>query len=97
MVFTYKEEMHSKGSGSMKMSEDEIKKHTEAISKNSDNLFVCPRCGVHTGKLKANIKSGCYQLEMVHLLSNSNGLNPNSLLGVPGMLLLGNQKIVESV
>lgn len=97
MVFTYKEEVHSKGSGSTKMSEDEIKKYTEAISKNSDNLFVCPRCRVHTDKLKANIKSGCYQLEMVHLLSNSNGLNPHSLLGVPCMLLLGNQKIVESV
>ena len=27
----------------MKMSEEEIKKYTEAISKNSDNLFVCPR------------------------------------------------------
>ena len=71
-------------------------------SKNSDNLFVCPRCGVHTDKLKpakmkANIKSGCYQLEMVHLVSNSNGLNPNSMLVVPCMLLLGNQKIVESV
>ena len=35
--------MHSKGSGNMKMSEEEIKKYTEAISKNSDNLFVCPR------------------------------------------------------
>ena len=39
----YKEKMHSKGSGNMKMSEEEIKKYTEAISKNSDNLFVCPR------------------------------------------------------
>ena len=27
----------------VKMSGEEIKKFTEAISKNSDNLFVCPR------------------------------------------------------
>ncbi len=27
----------------MKMSEEEIKKYTEVITKNSDNLFVCPR------------------------------------------------------
>ena len=53
----YKEEMHSKGSGSMKMNDEEIKKYTEAISKNSDNLFVCPRCETHTDKLKANIKT----------------------------------------
>ena len=53
----YKEEMLFKGSGNMKMSEEEIKKYTEAISKNSDNLFVCPRCKVHTDKLKANIKT----------------------------------------
>lgn len=26
----------------MKRSEEEIKKYTEAITKNSDNLFVCP-------------------------------------------------------
>ncbi len=39
------------------MNDEEIKKYTEAISKNSDNLFVCPRCGVHTDKLKANIKT----------------------------------------
>ena len=38
----YKEEMLFKGSGSMKMNDEEIKKYTEAISKNSDNLFVCP-------------------------------------------------------
>ena len=42
-VQPYKEKMHSKGSGNMKMSEEEIKKYTEAISKDSDNLFVCPR------------------------------------------------------
>ena len=53
----YKEEMLFKGSGSMKMNDEEIKKYTEAISKNSDNLFVCPRCKVHTDKLKANIKT----------------------------------------
>ncbi len=53
----YKEEMHSRGSGSMKMNDEEIKKYTEAISKNSDNLFVCPRCEDHTDKLKANIKT----------------------------------------
>ena len=40
----YKEEMHSRGSGSMKINDEESKKYTEAISKNSDNLFVCPRC-----------------------------------------------------
>ena len=39
----YKEKIHSKGSGNMKMGEEETKKYTEAISKNSDNLFVCPR------------------------------------------------------
>ena len=27
----------------MKMNKEEIKKYTEAITKNSDNLFVCPR------------------------------------------------------
>ena len=53
----YKEEMLFKGSGSMKMNDEEIKKYTEAISKNSDNLFVCPRCEEHTDKLKANIKT----------------------------------------
>ena len=53
----YKEEMHSRGSGSMKMNDEEIKKYTEAISKNSDNLFVWPRCEDHTDKLKANIKT----------------------------------------
>ena len=53
----YKEEMHSKGSDSMKMNDEEIKKYTEAISKNSDDLFVCPRCKLHTDKLKANIKA----------------------------------------
>ena len=53
----YKEEMHSRGSGSMKMNDEEIKKYTEAISKNSDNPFVCPRCKLHTDKLKANIKT----------------------------------------
>ncbi|DBA93420.1 TPA: hypothetical protein ACH3X1_015752 [Trebouxia sp. C0004] len=41
----------------MKMNDEEIKKYTEAISKNSDNLFVCPRCKLHTDKLKANIKT----------------------------------------
>ena len=76
---------------------DKVRLWSSHIRRNSDNLFVCPRCRVHTDKLKANIKSGCYHLEMVHLLSNSNGLNPNSMLGVPCMLLLGNQKIVESV
>ncbi len=49
--------MHFKGSGSMKMNDEEIQKYTEAISKNSDNLFVCPRCEAHTDKLKANIKT----------------------------------------
>ena len=49
--------MHFKGPGSMKMNDEEIKKYTEAISKNSDNLFVCPRCEAHTDKLKANIKT----------------------------------------
>ncbi|KAL3134524.1 hypothetical protein ABBQ38_006372 [Trebouxia sp. C0009 RCD-2024] len=53
----YKEEMQSKGSGSMKMNDEEIKMYTEAISRNSDNLFVCPRCEAHTDKLKANIKT----------------------------------------
>ena len=53
----YKEEMQFKGAGSMKMNDEEIKKYTEAISKNSDNLFVCPRCEDHTDKLKANIKT----------------------------------------
>ena len=49
--------MHSKGSGSTKMNDKEIKMYIEAISKNSDNLFVCPRCEAHTDKLKANIKT----------------------------------------
>ena len=53
----YKEGMHPKGLGSMKMTDEEIKKYTEAISKNSDDLFVCPRCEAHTDKLKANIKT----------------------------------------
>ena len=53
----YKEGMHPRGSGSMKMSDEEIKKYTEAITKNSDDLFVCPRCEAHTDKLKANIKT----------------------------------------
>ena len=53
----YKEGMHPKGSGSMRMNDKEIKKYTEAISKNSDDLFVCPRCEAHTDKLKANIKT----------------------------------------
>lgn len=53
----YKEGMYCKGSGSMRMNDEEIKKYTEAISKNSDDLFVCPRCEAHTDKLKANIKT----------------------------------------
>ena len=56
-VQPYKEGMYSKGSGSMRMNDEEIKKYTEAISKNSDDLFVCPRCEAHTDKLKANIKT----------------------------------------
>ena len=56
-VQPYKEGMHPKGSDSMRMNDEEIKKYTEAISKNSDDLFVCPRCEAHTDKLKANIKT----------------------------------------
>ena len=61
----YKEDMNTQSSGTMTLTDEEIKRYSDALSENSDGDFACPRCDVFKSPLKTNTirhlekKKGC--------------------------------------
>ena len=50
----YKEDMNTQSSGTMTLTDEEIKRYSDVLSENSDGDFACPRCDVFKSPLKTN-------------------------------------------
>ncbi len=50
----YKEDLNTQSSSTMKLTDEEIKRYSDAIAENSDGDFPCPRCEVFKSPLKTN-------------------------------------------
>ena len=77
----YKEDMNAQSSGTMTLTDEEIKRYSDAIAENSDGDFPCPRCEVFKSPLKTNTlrhlknKKGCKRAPSAVHISNDHNVH----------------------
>lgn len=73
--------MNAQSSGTMTLTDEEIKRYSDAIAENSDGDFPCPRCEVFKSPLKTNTlrhlknKKGCKRAPSAVHISNDHSVH----------------------